>query len=140
YNSAEELFQSAQTFAISQVTEDEFDVKWRNFCFTYDNKSDVIAYIEETWMLWKERFVKAWTDKIFHLGTTVTSCIESSHSTIKAYLQTSTKQIYIPAFVHNNALYANLWGKVSSFALNKINEQYQKANNATAQEPLPPCT
>ncbi|CAG8487135.1 7322_t:CDS:2 [Cetraspora pellucida] len=114
-----------------------------------------------------ERFVKAWTDKIFHLETTVTSRIEGSHSTIKAYLQTSTgdlyqvcstitlvitnqkkeidaitasEQIYILAFVHNNALYTNLQGKVSSFALNKINEQYQKANNATAQEPLPPCT
>ncbi|CAG8497497.1 8073_t:CDS:1 [Cetraspora pellucida] len=53
---------------------------------------------------------------------------------------TASEQIHISAFVHNNALYANLWGKVSSFALNKINKQYQKANYVTAQELLPPCT
>ena len=31
-------------------------------------------------------------------------------------------------------------GKVSIFALKKINEQYQKVAHATLQKPLPPCT
>jgi len=37
-------------------------------------------------------------------------------------------------------LYANIKGKISIFALKKINEQYQKAAHATTKEPLPPCT
>ncbi|CAG8663420.1 765_t:CDS:2, partial [Ambispora gerdemannii] len=43
-------------------------------------------------------------------------------------------------FAHNNLLYVNIRDKVSTFALKKVNEQYQKANRATTQEPLLSCT
>ncbi|CAG8691844.1 12083_t:CDS:2, partial [Funneliformis caledonium] len=100
-------------------------------------------------MLWKEKFVKAWTNEFFHLGTTVTSYVEDAHLTLKANLQVSTgifigivasNRIYLLIFAHNNPLYANIKGRVSIFALKKINEQYQKAAHATIQEPLPLCT
>ncbi|CAG8627497.1 2243_t:CDS:2, partial [Dentiscutata heterogama] len=92
----------------------------------------------ETWVPWKEKFVKAWTNELLHLGTTVTSHIESSHATLKAYLQTSTGDLYrvytaislavtnqkkelntmiasehirIPAFATNNSLYRNIKGR-----------------------------
>ncbi|CAG8598427.1 10391_t:CDS:2, partial [Scutellospora calospora] len=145
----------------------EFDVKWNNLCSAYVNKPSVISYLQETWIPWKEKFIKAWTNQLLHLGTTITSRIESSHAILKAYLQTSTgdlhhiyttislavtdqrkefntmiasERIRIPAFATYNSQYSNIRGKVSSFALNKINDQYQKAKRATTQEPLPSCT
>ncbi|CAG8582166.1 22521_t:CDS:2 [Cetraspora pellucida] len=45
------------------------------------------------------------------------------------------EHINIPVFAYNNLLYANFRSKVSTFALKKINDQYQKT---TSQEPLPP--
>ncbi|CAB5172813.1 unnamed protein product [Rhizophagus irregularis] len=52
----------------------------------------------------------------------------------------SSDRIHLPIFAHNNPLYANIKGKISIFALKKINEQYQKVTHATAKEPLSPCT
>ncbi|CAG8580965.1 4956_t:CDS:2, partial [Scutellospora calospora] len=139
--------------------EEEDDYKWA--------LQIVISYLQETWIPWKKKFIKAWTNQLLYLGTTVTSHIEGSHVTLKAYLQTSTgdlhhvyttislavtnqrkefntmiasERIRIPAFATYNSLYSNIRDKVSSFALNKINDQYQKAKRATAQEPLPSCT
>ncbi|CAG8802732.1 4770_t:CDS:1 [Cetraspora pellucida] len=103
-------------------------------------------------------------DRTLHLETIVISRIEGTYATLKAYLQTSTDDLYqvylsitlavtnqkkeinsriewecinILVFAYNNLLYANLRGKVSIFALKKINDQYQKT---TSREPLPPCT
>ncbi|CAG8544814.1 7693_t:CDS:2, partial [Scutellospora calospora] len=73
-----------------------------------------------------EKFVKAWTNKFFYLGATVTSQVEGAHATIKTYLRISAGDL------HN--------GKISSFALKKVDEQYQKIKYATTQDPLPICT
>ncbi|CAG8809284.1 19847_t:CDS:2, partial [Cetraspora pellucida] len=136
---------------VQSVTEKEFEEKWSAFCITYTNKSRIIAYLEDTWLPLKEKFVAAWTNLYFHLGTTVTSRVEGAHSTFKAYLQVSTgdlywvvsnqkkefdamvasERIHIPLFALNNPLYMNIKGKVTTFALRKINEQHQKANRAT---------
>ncbi|CAG8815751.1 14551_t:CDS:2, partial [Gigaspora margarita] len=97
----------------------------------------------------------------------VTSRIEGAHATLKAYLRTSTGDLFqvrkkislvvmnqkkeidtmiasehirFPAFVFNNSFYSNVRGMVSTYALKKVNEQYQKTNSTTTQEPLPPCT
>ncbi|CAG8648222.1 16358_t:CDS:2 [Gigaspora margarita] len=51
----------------------------------------------------------------------------------------ASEYICIPAFATNNSLYRNIKSKVSTFALKKINDQYQKAKNATLQELLPLC-
>ncbi|CAG8759442.1 2672_t:CDS:2 [Cetraspora pellucida] len=141
------------------------DNEWNDFLRRWnDIITDVISYLEETWMPWKKWFVKTWTNEILHLGITVTSRIEGSHAVLKAYLQTSARDlhwvcmtitlavtnqkkeidsiiesehIHIPIFACNNSLYANLRGKVSAFAFKKINKQYQRI---TLQKQLPPCT
>ncbi|CAG8610814.1 7339_t:CDS:2, partial [Dentiscutata heterogama] len=43
----------------------------------------------------------------------------------------ASERIHIPLFALNNPLYMNIKGKVTTFALRKINEQHQKANCAT---------
>ncbi|CAG8756463.1 10541_t:CDS:2, partial [Gigaspora margarita] len=52
----------------------------------------------------------------------------------------ASERIYFPVFAHNSQFYMNVRGKVSSFALKKINEEYKKAFRAIAQNPLPPCS
>ena len=35
---------------------------------------EFVAYVKETWLIpHKERFVKAWTNKVMHLGNTTTN-------------------------------------------------------------------
>lgn len=94
----------------------------------------------------------------------VTSHIEGSHAVLKSYLQTSTgglhrvcttitlavtnqkkeidsiiesERIHTPIFACNNFLYTNLRGKISAFALQKINELHKRI---TSQEQLLLCT
>ncbi|CAG8532717.1 14492_t:CDS:2 [Cetraspora pellucida] len=152
---------------VYSITENKFEEKWNTLHFLYTNKPHVITYLKDTWLPLKEKFVTAWTNLYLHLGTTVTSRIEDAHSTLKAYLQVSTEDLYyihttislavtnqkkeidamvaserihVPLFALNNPLYSNIRGKVSTFALKKINEQCQKTNCAITEKPLPPCT
>ncbi|CAG8700419.1 5016_t:CDS:2, partial [Cetraspora pellucida] len=48
----------------------------------------------------------------------------------------ASEKICFPIFAQNNSLYENIKGKVSTFALKKMEEQYQKI----IQESLPLCT
>ena len=89
-----QLFLAKWNNVVQSITEDEFNEKWQAFCFTYANKSHVITYLENIWIPWKEKFVKAWTNEFLHLGITVTSRVEGAHSTLKAYLQVSTGDLY----------------------------------------------
>ncbi|CAG8774894.1 45544_t:CDS:2, partial [Gigaspora margarita] len=122
---------------------------------------------EHTWIPWKKRFVEAWTDSFLHLGTTMTSRVKGAYATLKAYLRISTGDLYhihetitlavnnqkkdidamaasericFPAFTHNNPFYTNVKGMISTYALKKVYNQYQKANGNTSEEPLPLCT
>lgn len=56
---------------------------WRSF-------PAVISYVEETWLIHKEMFVDAWTNKVLHFGNTTTCRVESAHAMLKQWLNTST--------------------------------------------------
>ncbi|CAG8445988.1 4007_t:CDS:2 [Cetraspora pellucida] len=160
YNSADELFQYIQRYANSQDTENEESDEWKAFLSKWN---DTIQSVTE------EEFEKNGIHCVLLtlIKTTVTSRIEGAYSTLKAYLQVLTGDLYqvhitiflvvanqkkeidamvasehihILLFALNNPLYANVRGKISSFVLKKINDQYQKTNCATSREPLPPCT
>jgi hypothetical protein len=49
-----------------------------------------VAYVEKTWLVWKEKLVKFWVDQHLHFGIRVTSPIEGCHAVLKAYLRVST--------------------------------------------------
>ena len=51
---------------------------------------EAVAYIEDTWLVWKEKLVLCWVDKCMHFGVRVTSPIEGCHAVLKAYLRVST--------------------------------------------------
>ncbi|CAG8766511.1 15174_t:CDS:2, partial [Cetraspora pellucida] len=98
------------------TTEEEFNMKWKDFLNTYINKLCIISYLEEIWMPWKKKFIKAWTNKFLHLETTVTSRVKDAHATLKTYLHTSAGDLHI------------------------IHEQYRRLKCVTIEDPLLPCT
>ncbi|CAG8489267.1 9513_t:CDS:2 [Cetraspora pellucida] len=77
-------------------------------------------------------------DRTLHLGTIVTSRIEDAHATLKAYLQTSTGDLYqvcssITLAVTNQK--KEIDSRIEWERIN-ISVFYQKT---TSREPLPPC-
>jgi hypothetical protein len=67
-------------------TEHEFHGRLEELCSIYSNKPDVILYLQDTWVPFKEKFVAAWTNKYLHLGSTATSRVEGAHAMLKGYL------------------------------------------------------
>ncbi|XP_065859104.1 uncharacterized protein [Euphorbia lathyris] len=57
---------------------------------TTTNWPRVIEYVETTWLVHKEKFCRAWTNKVLHLGNTTTCRVESSHAQLKQWLNSST--------------------------------------------------
>jgi hypothetical protein len=45
-----------------------------------------LAYLEQTWLPYKEAIVKAWTDRALHFGISTTSRVGGAHSALKGYL------------------------------------------------------
>ena len=56
-------------------------------------KRNLYNYLERTWLIHKEKFVKAWTNKVLHFGNTTTCRVESAHNALKKWLATSTGSI-----------------------------------------------
>ncbi|XP_065850051.1 protein FAR-RED ELONGATED HYPOCOTYL 3-like isoform X1 [Euphorbia lathyris] len=50
----------------------------------------LISYVEETWLVHKEKFVVAWMKNFLHFGNTTTSRVESEHASLKQWLNTAT--------------------------------------------------
>lgn len=73
-------------------SETEYEAAWEamNEAY-YVEYFDAIHYLEETYIRhFRRRFVKCYTDKVLHFGTTVTSRAESGHALLKRNLGTST--------------------------------------------------
>nr|KAJ0198150.1 hypothetical protein LSAT_V11C700356530 [Lactuca sativa] len=64
---------------------EEFDIFMSNW-----NNQVAIEYIKNTWLLWKEKFVSAWTENNLHFGNRSSLRTEGAHSKLKSYLQVST--------------------------------------------------
>ncbi|CAG8761595.1 15594_t:CDS:1, partial [Funneliformis caledonium] len=54
-----QLFLAKWNDIVQSITENEFNEKWQIFCSTYANKPCIVTYLENTWMPWKKKFVKA---------------------------------------------------------------------------------
>ncbi|XP_021767885.1 uncharacterized protein LOC110732275 [Chenopodium quinoa] len=50
----------------------------------------VISYVERTWLCHKTKFVTFWTNQVLHLGNTSTCRVESQHSAVKMWCESST--------------------------------------------------
>ncbi|KAH1202702.1 Protein FAR1-RELATED SEQUENCE 5 [Glycine max] len=106
-----------------------------------------IDYVNDTWIIpHKEKFIKAWTNKVMHLGNTTTNRVESAHWALKRVLQNSVGDLcsvwdamnnmitlqhveikasfetstHVVGHVYKKTLYKRLLGMVSRDALNQI--------------------
>ncbi|XP_021757144.1 uncharacterized protein LOC110722185 [Chenopodium quinoa] len=50
----------------------------------------VIQYVEGTWLCHKIKFVTYWTNQILHFGNTTNCRVESQHSAVKTWFESST--------------------------------------------------
>jgi len=61
-------------------------LKFKEVCMPFPK---FIAYVETTVLNLKEKFVRAWTNKVMHLGCRTTNIVESAHGVLKKYLRSS---------------------------------------------------
>ncbi|XP_012828264.1 PREDICTED: uncharacterized protein LOC105949507 [Erythranthe guttata] len=75
---------------VESETEEEYECNYSEIVSLYGQYQKLITYINETWLIYKERFVKCWTNNIVHFGNTTTNRVESAHRASKRWIQTST--------------------------------------------------
>jgi hypothetical protein len=69
------------------TSESDCHTKWGRLKDKYASDAALIAYLENTWILWRKRFMAPWVNQHLHLCTVVTSRVESAHSVLKRYLE-----------------------------------------------------
>ncbi|KAH1212827.1 hypothetical protein GmHk_14G040918 [Glycine max] len=125
-------------------SESSFDEYLKNFEMTCSPGPMFVDYVCQTWVIrHKERFVKAWTNKVMHLGNTTTNRVESAHWSLKRFLQKSVGDICSVWEVMNNMMtlqhtqikasfetstnlvQKKLLGMVSRYTLNEIAAEYE---------------
>ncbi|KAI8535283.1 hypothetical protein RHMOL_Rhmol10G0161700 [Rhododendron molle] len=78
------------TNLVESPDESCFNEAWQRLQVDYKKKEYVCNYIKNTWLPFKEKFVKAWTGNHLHFGNRVTSRAESAHAMLKRYLTVFT--------------------------------------------------
>jgi len=61
-------------------------LKFKEVCMPFPH---FIVYVETLVLNIKEKFVRAWTNKVLHLGCRTTNIVESAHGVLKRYLRSS---------------------------------------------------
>jgi len=61
-------------------------LKFKEVCMPFP---EFITYVQTTFLNLKEKFVRAWTNKVLHLGCKTTNIFESAHVVLKKYLRSS---------------------------------------------------
>lgn len=148
---------------LNSRNEEELEQAWAFFEVLYNEKPDVISYIRRTWIPFKQRFVKAWTDNCIHFGNRASSRAEGAHSKLKKYLQVSTGDLHEVknkiclaienefneiktqllseririAHQSNIPFFKELVTHVSAFAMKELVKQHEMMRHGTMQ---PTCT
>ncbi|KAL5138433.1 hypothetical protein HKD37_10G028608 [Glycine soja] len=121
----------------------EFDECLKKFEIVCSPWIMFVDYVNQTWIIpHKEKFVKAWTNKVMHLENTTTNkllqnslgdlcsvweamnnMITLQHTEIEASFETST---HVVGHVFKVTLYKKLLSMVSRYALNQIVVEYER--------------
>lgn len=71
-----------------------FEKMWEQFQITYNSiNADLVKYLNATYISFRQRFVKCWTNKVRHFETTTTSRGESEHAVLKKQLSTFNENL-----------------------------------------------
>ncbi|XP_021752536.1 protein FAR1-RELATED SEQUENCE 6-like [Chenopodium quinoa] len=82
-NGAWKRIMDAATEAHYNSAVDRMKTRWASF-------PNVISYVERTWLCHKIKFVTFGTNQVMHLGNTSTCRVESQHSAVKMWFESST--------------------------------------------------
>lgn len=166
-NKAWDEFNSYWQSLINSLTEDEYEARLLDFTKKYQLVSPyAVRYIKETWLIYKEKVVRYWTNQYLHLGNSSTSRVEGSHEFLKKYIQASTGDILtvwgrirhairtqLDTLVYEvkhdqlqtllfaqSLLYSNINKRTSHHSIRLIQDQVNIAKRATHLAPLSNCT
>ena len=149
---ATELFASRFQELIRSPTVEDFE----KGCQEVKKMSPKMAkYLEDNWWKYKEKIVHCWTSKFTSFGLIATSIVEGGHARIKRWLGNSRADVVslfdclhrffeshigkvrrrdlhdstynIPNFAIGNTLYDDVVRRVHRYALGKLEENFQKA-------------
>lgn len=67
----------------------EFSLHWTEFCPEFNHFPDLISYLKATCLVHKEKFAEAWISRVLHLGSSLTSRVESTHAFLKRFFSPS---------------------------------------------------
>lgn len=149
---------------VYSTTENDYNTRLQEFEKRYSLPP--IRYIKETWLIYKEKFIVAWTQQYLHLGNSATSRVEGSHAFLKKHIGASTGDMLLvferisqalqaqhatleydlirdqieKVIAPSQELYTNIMTRTSRYSIRRISEQVSKAKRATDLAPLPPCT
>jgi hypothetical protein len=139
---------------VESKSEDAFTSQWNLFTSKYSQMySAAVGYIDKTWIVHKDKFVRAFTDTYFHFGSRSTSRGESSHYAIKRYLNLARCDLLLVykklnvflenqfielrkhieedkikiAHLHRLPVMSRLVNQISNFSLRKIREQHSQS-------------
>jgi hypothetical protein len=164
-NSEYQEFLQSWNRLIYSTSEEDYNTRLSEFEKRFQD-SPSLRYVKETWLIYKEKFIVAWTQQCLHLGNSATSRVEGSHAFLKKYIGASTGDMLIVFERISQALqaqhttlghdfardqierpiaslqpvYTNIVNRTSRYSLRLISEQVSKARRATEIAPLPPCT
>lgn len=151
---------------IYSSTEDIYNIRLLEFEKQYQSSPLPLRYIKDTWLIYKEKFIVAWTQQYLHLGNSATSRVEGSHAFLKKHIGASTGDMLLvfkrisqalqaqhatleydlirdqieKVIVPSQQLYTNIMTRTSRYSIRRISEQVSKAKRATEIAPIPPCT
>lgn len=142
---------------VNAETEEKYQEEWRRFVDLYGGADCLVEYIEDTYMCDKHCFLKLYTNRLFHLGQNTTSKAEGAHALIKRDLKSSRgnllsvfesvartvrrvnggaeKALSAASINHplqfSSALFSQVLGKVSPFALHLVNKSIEERQEET---------
>jgi hypothetical protein len=146
---------------VQATTEHEYEVfllALKDFLFNRD--LSFMNYLSKTWLVYKEKFVAHWANKILHFGNIATSRVEGGHGLLKKFIDKTSYDL-VTFFQHLNLFlkhqlakvtvtigsertkhlnearlcFSGNHGKVSQFAIKKAIKQFGLISND-----LGPCT
>jgi hypothetical protein len=129
----------------------------------FAGKKAFLNYLDDTWLLFKECFVLAWTRQYTHFGHTSTSRGEGAHNFVKAYIASaacdltfaferismalddqlrqaeleSARDSILTLHAAEGPFYANVLSRVSRYALRLVIKEHEKARKHGNDDPSP---
>lgn len=76
-------------------TQELYESRWREMSLQFAAYPELIEYIKDTWLIYKEKFVSVWTQKTMHFGNTSTNRVESAHSMLKGAINNTRRHTFL---------------------------------------------